>query len=102
MKHLPNKILKLCYDLDCWLVGSSANPNSESYRDFDILVPWINWHHATLIIPMDAKPNSFGGWKFTIDGYEIDMWPGDLSWFAQLPKFEYAYHVKTEVLIKKV
>jgi len=37
-----------------------------------------------MLIPKDAKPNTFGGWKFNVmmDGYQItiDVWPGDLGW----------------------
>jgi hypothetical protein len=101
MRRYPPAVAQLLYNFNGWLVGSTADPSKEitPESDFDILIPFNEWHKACLCIPKDAKRNSFGGWEFSVDGCEIDMWPGDLSWFCTLPAFKYAYNVRTETLI---
>ena len=97
----PPFVMRLTTNFDAWVVGSSAINTGTPPRDWDILVPWHRWHEATSMIPQNATPNSLGGWKFKIEGVEIDMWPGDLSWLAQQPKFKCARHPRTNTLITK-
>lgn len=100
--NFPKAVLNILFNFDCWLVGSAAKNMDMLSRDYDILCPFHNWNKLCLIIPSDAKPNSFGGWKFSIDGVEIDLWPGDMSHFMTLPKFEYAYNLRHEVKIGRI
>lgn len=97
-------IAKVTHNFDAWIVGSAADPDNADPRDYDVLVPFYMWHSATCMVPPDAKPNSFGGWKFTDvqTRKEIDVWPGDLSRLAQRPAFKFAYHPKTGTRIKVI
>lgn len=89
----PPVVLRLCHSFDAWVVGSAARPDNRQPRDFDVLVPFCQWHAAISLVPRDAQPNSFAGWKFADeDGNLIDVWPGDLSWLAQRPQFTDAHH----------
>lgn len=78
---IPSLIVNLSLNHYAWVVGSAANPKNDNPRDWDIIVPFSEWHKITAIIPSDAKVNRFGGWKFMSEGYEIDLWPGELSFF---------------------
>lgn len=66
MKHPPKIVTALCYSHEAWICGSAIF--NENPRDWDIVVPFENWFGAAFLIPKDAIPNSFGGWKFTSDG----------------------------------
>jgi hypothetical protein len=80
MNHLPAIVSKLCYAHEAWIVGSAALDINNA-NDYDVLVSFAHWKDAAMLIPEEARPNSFGGWKFTNDGATIDVWPGDLVWF---------------------
>lgn len=105
MNKLPGTVASLCYSFDAWLVGSAADPATVEPRDYDIAVPWHNWHPAAQLIPLDAYPNSFRGWKFldprSVDPVEIDVWPCDLGWLMQNDLFKWAYHPRTGTRIHK-
>ena len=101
MRSLPPLALKLTHMHDAWIVGSAADPCNESPRDYDVIVPFSSWGQACMLIPGDAKPNSFGGFKCIDDGIEVDVWPGDLGWLMQRPKAMYAWHPASGVLLKK-
>ena len=88
----PVIVAALCTNFESWVVGSSANPDNVSPRDWDILVPLSQWNRACHLIPKDARPNSFGGWKFTENGVEVDVWPGELSFVANQGKFKWAWN----------
>lgn len=81
MRALPALAAKLVYTCDAWILGSAAAPDADliSVRDFDILVPTANWIQAAQMIPPDAKPNTFGGWKCVSEGRTVDVWPNDLG-----------------------
>jgi len=96
---LPPKVAQLLQNFDGWLVGSAADPTRPEPRDFDILIPFHNWHRACLSVPADAKTNSFGGWKFNVGDVEIDIWPGDLSYMLQGGSTKYAYHLATDTRV---
>ena len=97
--NIPSKVLKLLYDFNGWLVGSSVD--KQNPKDYDILIPFSEWSKACICVPNDATKNRFGGWKFKEDGIEIDIWPGDLSWFVTLPDFKKAYNYRYNVLLCK-
>lgn len=76
---LPRLVCKLSTKFGAWVVGSAANPNTEKPRDFDVVVPWDQWNLASTLIPPDATPNAFGGWKCKSGNNTIDVWPGDIA-----------------------
>jgi hypothetical protein len=58
-----------------YLAGEDLETN-----DFDLLVPQHKWQTIAMLIPEDAKPNKFGGWRFKVDGdAEVDVWPDSLE-----------------------
>lgn len=83
MKSYPILVCKLAQLCDAWIVGSAADPNVDLnlVKDFDILVPYYRWNEAAMLIPANAKVNSFGGWKCDSNGKEVDVWPEDLGHF---------------------
>lgn len=101
MRTLPALVAQLVTVHDAWIIGSAALPgvNLLEVRDFDVLVPWHVWPFAAVLIPADAKPNTFGGWKAISEGKTVDVWPGDLTWVAQSQMFRAAWHPKTGVRI---
>jgi hypothetical protein len=65
------------------LVGSQAKlmmgELDEAPNDYDLLVPLDKWQTIAMLIPPDAKPNKFGGWRFTDEkDNEVDVWPDTL------------------------
>lgn len=78
---------------DAWIVGNLSEHGEA--RDWDVLVSFTNWKEAAALVPVDAKPNSFGGWKFIEEGFAIDVWPGDMAWLMTNEKFKTAWHPKT-------
>ena len=74
---LPELVSKLCYAHDGWIVGGAAK--SESPKDYDVVIPFARWAKAAMLIPRDAKANSFGGWKCVSEGVDLDVWPCDLA-----------------------
>jgi hypothetical protein len=93
MREYPPIVTKLVNFHDGWIVGSAAYRASP--RDIDVLIPFSQWNKASLLIPPDAKPNTFGGWKFMDEGLEIDVWPGELSELLSLGKTDEVYHPKS-------
>jgi hypothetical protein len=77
-----------------YIVGSFAKKlcgEDVDTNDYDVLVPLEKWQTIALLIPQDAKPNKFGGWRFKTDHHgeevEIDVWPDTLD--------NYLSHCKT-------
>lgn len=89
---LPKLVLDMTAAHDAWIVGSAANPNIDNPRDYDVIVPFSEWQKACMLIPSDAKPNHFGGWKCISEGKEVDVWPGDIGWIMQKPQSLYIWH----------
>jgi len=87
-QKLPKLVSKLCYGYNGWIVGSGARDNKP--KDYDIAIPFSNWRQASMLIPTDARPNSFGGWKCDYNGVAIDVWPCEL---AQLMTNEMVTHL---------
>lgn len=98
MKY-PELVTKLTTLCSGWLVGSSADPNKEETRDFDIYIPMKYWLEASNYIPKDAKINRMGGFKCMSEGFEIDVWTGDVNDFLGSNYFTFAYQPNTNIRI---
>ena len=68
MRKYPALVSKLTTLFDGWIVGSAANPENVHPRDYDVLIPFSQWQLASALIPTDATPNTFGGWKCISEG----------------------------------
>lgn len=95
MRTMPEAVCKLCYSADAWVVGSAADPANTDPRDWDIAVPFREWHVASSLIPADAKVNSFGGWEFFSEGKEVDVWPCDMSRLMTYSLVKFLWHPKS-------
>lgn len=104
MHSLPALVCKLAHGHEAWVVGSAARPDADlkTVRDFDLLVPFAHWQAAAMLIPADACPNTFGGWKCQSEGLEVDVWPGDLGQLFTNARMKYAWHPRTGVRVVKV
>ena len=98
---VPKFVANICTNQEAWVVGSAADPLSSSPRDWDVLVPFHTWHLVASFVPSDARPNSFGGWKFEVDGVEIDVWPGDLAFICRQCAFRWAWNPSLGIRIKQ-
>lgn len=89
---LPRVVYQMCVHGGL-LVGSYAKKlmgEVETTHDYDVLVPHERWQTIALLIPEDAKPNKFGGWRFLDEkGNEIDVWPGSLHEYLRDCKTKY-------------
>jgi len=90
-RTLPRAAAQLTEFHEAWIIGSMV-PGA---KDIDLLVPWSHWPQAALLIPTDARPNAFGGWKFNSEGVELDVFPGDLAMLLSLGKCRSVYHPKS-------
>ena len=99
---LPKLVIALTHNHDAWIVGSAADPDNLSPRDYDVIVPHYEWGKAAHLVPKTAQVNSFGGWKVCDGGVSIDIWPGDLGWLLQRPKCRFAWHPASGTRIKKI
>ena len=77
---LPRAVYQMCIhgalvvgSFAKYMVGEDVRPN-----DIDLLVPLEHWQTIAMLIPDTAKPNRFGGWRFEVEGVEIDVWPDTL------------------------
>lgn len=108
MRQVPQIVAQLTHGFEAWVVGSAARKDTDlsKVRDFDILVPFSQWVGAAMLIPADAKPNTFGGWKFNtvMNGYQIviDVWPGDLGWLMCNDMAKAAWHPRSGARLVKV
>lgn len=100
MKKLPPLARKILVNGNAWVVGSSVLAG-EPTKDLDILVPIENWHLVAALIPENAKPNTFGGWKFVDQDIEIDVWPDNITSLLGREKFKAAYHFNSGYFLKK-
>jgi hypothetical protein len=95
LKQLPSFIRIIATNNEVWIVGGAADINAsiERLKDIDVLVPFHAWHAIAPHIPKDAKPNSFGGWKFTTEeGVVIDIWPGDIGFLLKSHLTKYVWN----------
>lgn len=102
MRQTPPLVSQLTRLHDAWIVGSAAKKETDlsAVRDWDVLVPFTHWQQAAALIPKDAKPNTFGGWKCTSGGAVIDVFPGDLGELMAAP-CKYAWHPKSGTRLTK-
>lgn len=98
MTRYPTIVAQLVNCFDAWVVGSAAS--KENPRDYDLVIDPANWSKAAQIIPKDAKVNSFGGWKFTSSGIEVDVWPETLNNLLTNYHCTEAYHPRSGTFIK--
>lgn len=77
-EKVPTTVLNLCYNYKGLIIGGSIGyilgETEDIPKDIDVIIPHDTWLHACRLIPKDAKVNSFGGFKFVEDGYEVDVW----------------------------
>jgi hypothetical protein len=101
---MPSLVRKLVIMHNAWIVGSAANPanNPTECRDIDVMVLHSEWPKAAQLIPSDAKPNTFGGWKIQADGISIDVWPDDLGRVLLGAKTEWIWQPQTNTYFKRV
>lgn len=92
-RTLPEAVCKLCYAHGAWIVGGAAV--SDAPKDYDVAVPFGEWQRAAMLIPRDARPNPFGGWKFVSEGVEVDVWPCDLGELLTNRMVTALWHPKT-------
>lgn len=89
---LPRIVYLMCVH-GALIVGSKAKQlmgEEIESKDYDLLVPLEHWQTIALMIPEDAKPNKFGGWRFRDDKEnEIDVWPDTLQNYLQNCKTKY-------------
>lgn len=97
MRTLPPIVNKLCYLHDAWIVSKPVD--GEEPRDWDVIVAFSNWKDAAALIPAAAKPNAFGGWKFTDEGKVVDVWPGEMAWLMTNAAWMGAWHPKTNTRV---
>lgn len=76
-REIPNTAGVILNNCDSFIVGSAVFKDNP--KDIDIVVPFDKWHLASSLIPKNAKPNSFGGWKFEEDGIVVDIWPDSIG-----------------------
>lgn len=102
MHVLPALVCKLTHGHEAWVVGSAADPDCDQskVRDYDVLVPLTHWQAAAMLIPPDATPNTFGGWKCQSEGREVDVWPGELAWLLTNSAAQWAWHPRTGVRVR--
>lgn len=93
---IPKLVALLSVNFEAWIVGSAADPNNKEPRDWDVIVEFSQWEKAASLIPLDAKPNSFRGWKCFEEGVEIDVWPGEIGFVMRSSKSKYAWHYLTD------
>ena len=59
-------------------------------KDFDLIVTDIDkWNEVSLLIPLEARPNTYRGWKFERNGLTIDIWPETLQHYLRYGRMDY-------------
>lgn len=95
---LPRTVYQMCVHGGL-IVGSQAKKLAGddvdvSSSDWDLLIPYARWQVIALMIPEDAFPNKFGGWRFyTGVNEEVDVWPGDLAVYLRECKTKHGGNV---------
>lgn len=103
MNSYPKLVGTLVTLFDAWIVGSGADPTVDptTVHDWDVMVPYRNWPKAALVIPKDAKVNTFGGWKCTCQGRSVDVWPDDLDTVLNSHLNLYAWHPRSDTRLMR-
>jgi len=98
-RKLPKLVNKFCYGHNAWIVGGAAIEDNP--KDYDVAIPFSEWQLASMLIPENAKPNSFGGWKFTSEGESVDVWPCELLNLLKNEMVTHLWHPKSGLKLKK-
>lgn len=100
---LPPLVAQLCELHSAWVVGSAADETMDLsvVRDFDVMVPFTAWQQAAALVPKNARPNTFGGWKCKSAGRVVDVWPGELGELLTHNVTKYAWHPMSGTRILK-
>ena len=101
MNIIPKFVANAVTNHHAWVVGSAADPDNDNPRDWDVIIPFADWHNIAPFIPSHATMNSFGGLKFIENEIEIDVWPGDLAFICRQDKFTWAWNPSLGVRVKK-
>lgn len=102
MKKYPELVTKLTTLCDGWLFGSSADPDKENPRDYDVFIPIAYWSLACGMIPKDSTINRNGGFKAISEGIEVDVWTCEMDKLFTTNYFNFAYHPKSGIRIKRI
>lgn len=95
---LPALVRAMTTTSSAWIVGGAARADWTGEGDIDVIVPLAKWHRVAPFLPKESRPNSFGGWRFKVDGKEIDVWPDTLMRLASHPSsFQGAWHPSSGV-----
>ena len=94
---LPRVVYQMCVH-GALIVGSQAKrlvgeTIDSKNSDWDLLIPYDRWQTIALLIPENARPNKFGGWRFRTDDTEVDIWPGDVVLYLTECKTKYGGEV---------
>ena len=88
--------------IKAWIVGGAAIPGAKKIKDWDIAVSFSDWHKIAPLIPKDARPTLFGGWKCSDDGWDIDVWPSEVVDIFQCDKCEWMWQPQLNIRIQRV
>lgn len=102
INRLPRLVRLICSNSGAWLVGSSADPANPDPKDYDIAVSFKSWGEVALLIPKDARPTLYGGWKFVSDSKEVDMWPDEIINIFLCSKCEWMWQPQFNIRISKI
>lgn len=85
---LPQEVTNLLVISDGWLVGSSIDQTikGERIKDYDIIVTDLS-KYGSAVNYMRVYPhefNTFGGLKFRLPNFYIDLWPQDFERFISM------------------
>jgi len=101
INRLPRIVRLICSNSKAWLVGSAADPNNPTPKDYDVAVSFSEWPNIALLIPKDAKPTLFGGWKFISDKKEVDVWPAEIIDIFAYSKCEWMWQPSLNIRIRR-
>lgn len=104
--ELDNKIKSILLSTNGWLVGGSIEQvcNDEVVSDYDIIVPNRDLYRKMIVSLCSLfhhTINNYGGFKFVVDGIDVDIWCEELSHFIDTAnKITYVYNHKSCILFK--
>lgn len=75
-----------------------ADALSADPHDWDLIVPFPLWATIAARIPQSATSTRFGGWRFSENNVQIDIFPADMLTLMQYPSFGIMWHPKTNAL----
>lgn len=99
MPSLVRKIVGTTHK--AWIVGGAAIPGAKDIKDFDVAVSYSDWPKVALLIPKNARPTLFGGWKIEENGWEIDVWPSEIIDIFHCSKCEWMWQPQLNIRIQR-